>query len=150
MRRQRGCERTSETSAGHTNNVPTMMPLSSLRQTSDDWPVEPRSLETGILTARSLIRGEGCRSAVQVMSIGASESALCHEEFICEAEHVMTVDNEERIPEAQEEENFCWRRAATMATSRWQSTTLLRNRIWFSRQQPRDLNVTVERCTLIG
>ena len=38
--------------AGHTLNVPVTMASSSLRQTSDDWAVEPQSLGTGILVAR--------------------------------------------------------------------------------------------------
>ena len=55
--------------AGHTTNVPVTIALSSLRQTTGDWAVEPRSLGIGILTARTPMRDEGRRSAVQVMNV---------------------------------------------------------------------------------
>ena len=68
--------------AGHTVSVPVTMALSSLRQKSDGWAVEPRSLGTGILAAKSLMRDEGRRSAVQVMNVGESDFALRHGEYI--------------------------------------------------------------------
>ena len=49
-------------SAGHTTNMPVTMALSSLRLTTGDWAVEPRSLGIGILAARTLMRDEGRRS----------------------------------------------------------------------------------------
>ena len=49
--------------AGHAVNVPVTLALSSLRQTSGDWAVEPRSLGIGIFAARTLMRDEGRRSA---------------------------------------------------------------------------------------
>ena len=52
--------------------------------------------------------GERRRSDVQVMNVGDSEFALCQGEFSGEAEHVMTVDNEERMAEAPEEEICCF------------------------------------------
>ena len=96
------------------------------------------------------MRGEGRQSVVQVMIVGDREFALCNGEFVGEAEHVVTVNNEERTPEAPEEENLFWRTATTMSTSRWQSTSFLRNWIWVSRQQERDSSVTVEWCTSFG
>ena len=50
-------------SSGHTNNVSVTMALSTLRRTSGDRAVEPRSLGTGILAARTLMRDEERRSA---------------------------------------------------------------------------------------
>ena len=50
-------------------NVPVTMAFSSLRQTSGDWAVEPRSLGTGTFSARTLIMDTGRRSAVQVMNV---------------------------------------------------------------------------------
>ena len=44
--------------------LPVTMALSLLRPTSDEWAVEPRSLETGILAARTLMGDEGHHSAV--------------------------------------------------------------------------------------
>ena len=41
---------------GHAINVLVTMALSSLRQTSEDWAVEPRSLGTEVLAARTLMR----------------------------------------------------------------------------------------------
>ena len=81
--------------AGHAINVPVTMALSSLRPTSKDWDVEPRSLGTGILAARTMMRDEGYRSAAQVMNVGKKDFFLRHGEFIGEAEQVTTVENEE-------------------------------------------------------
>ena len=81
--------------AGHAVNVPMILALSSLRQTSGDWAVEPRSLGIGILAAQTLMRDEGCRSAVQVMNVGESDFFLRQGELVSEAEQVTTVDGEE-------------------------------------------------------
>ena len=69
--------------AGHTTNVPMTMAFTSLHQTSGE--VEPRSLGTGILAARTLMRDEGRRSAVQVMNVGEKDFVLRRGEFIGEA-----------------------------------------------------------------
>ena len=74
--------------AGHTTNAPVTMALTSLRQTSGDWAIEPRSLGTGILAARTLMRDEGRRSTVQVMKLGEKDFVLRRGEFIGEAEQV--------------------------------------------------------------
>ena len=71
--------------AGHAINVPVTMALWSLRQTSADWTVEPRSLGTGKLAARTLMRDEGRCSAVQVMNVGEKDFVISHGEFIGEA-----------------------------------------------------------------
>ena len=81
--------------AGHTINVPVTMALSSLRQTSGFWAVEPRSLGTGILTAGTLMRNEGRRSAVQMMNVGERNFVLRHGEYIGEAEQITTVDSDQ-------------------------------------------------------
>ena len=62
--------------AGHTTNVPVTMAFSSLRQTTGDWAVEPRSLGIGISAARTLMRDEGRRSAVQVISVSNDDFVL--------------------------------------------------------------------------
>ena len=61
--------------AGHTTSVPVTMTLSTLRQASGDWAVEPRSLGTGLLAARTLMRDEGRRSTIQVTIV--SEEDFC-------------------------------------------------------------------------
>ena len=89
----------------HAINVPVTMALLSLHPTSDDWAVEPRSLGTGLVAARTQMRDEGRHSAVQVMNIGEKDFVLCHGEFIGEAEQVITVENEEaasRPPDREE------------------------------------------------
>ena len=84
--------------AGHAINVPVTMALSSLGQTSEeDWAVDPRSLGIGVLAARTLMRYEGRRWAVQVMSVGEKDFVIQQGEFIGEAEPVTAVDNGERI-----------------------------------------------------
>ena len=88
--------------AGHAINVPVTMALSSLRPTSKDWAVEPRSLAMGILAARTLMRDEERRSAVQVMNVGVKDFVLRQGEFIGEAEPVTTVGNGERIAKPSE------------------------------------------------
>ena len=88
--------------AGQAINVPVTMALSSLRQTSDDWAVEPRSLGIRILAARTLMRDEGRRSAVQVMNVCDSDFVLCQGDFI--GKPVTTMDNVERKPRALEGE----------------------------------------------
>ena len=121
--------------AGNTINVPVTMALSTLRQTSCDWDVEPWALGTRILDAKTLMRDEGRHSAVQVMNVGVKDFVLRHGEYIGEAEQVTTVDNEEITSRPLEGEdvsrrrrrfiqedlsrNQLWRRAATMHTSRW-------------------------------
>ena len=98
--------------AGHTINVPVTMDLSSLRQTSGDWAVKPRSrsLGTGILAASSLMMDEGRRLAVQVMNVGERGFILRHGEYIGEAEQVTTVDNEEQPRGRPKERMFSRRR----------------------------------------
>ena len=81
--------------AGHTTHVSVTMALSTLRQTSGDWAVEPRSLGTGILAARTLMRDEGRRSAIQVMNVSEDDFVLRRSEFIGEAEQVTAAVNEE-------------------------------------------------------
>ena len=81
--------------AGNTTNVPVTMALSPLRHASGDWAVEPRSLGTGILAARTLMRDEGRRSAIQVMNVSEDDFVLRRGEFIDEAEQVTAADNEE-------------------------------------------------------
>ena len=62
---------------------PTMtMALSSLRQTTGDWAVKPRSLGIGILVARTLMTDEGRRSAVQVMNLSKEDFVLGRGEFL--------------------------------------------------------------------
>ena len=80
--------------AGHITNMPVTMALSTLRQTFGDWAVEPRSLGTGILAARTLMRDEGRRSAIQVMNASEEDFVLHRGEFIGEAEKVTAADNE--------------------------------------------------------
>ena len=94
--------------AGHTTNVPMTMALSSLRQTTGDWAVEPRSLGIGILAARTLMRDEERRSAVQVMNVSKKDFVLGRREFIGEAEQVTAADNE----------GTAWR-AGMLSISRW-------------------------------
>ena len=62
--------------AGHTTSVPVTMTLSTLRQASGDWVVEPRSLGTELLAARNLMRDEGRRSAIQVMNVSEEDFVL--------------------------------------------------------------------------
>ena len=88
--------------ACHAIYVPVTMALSLLRQTSEDWAVEPRSLVVGVLAARTLMRDEGRRSAVQVMNVGEKDFVLRQEEFIGEAEPVTTLNNGERIAKPHE------------------------------------------------
>ena len=71
--------------AGHATNVPVTMALSSIRQTTGDWAVESRSLGIGILAARTLMRDEGWRSAVQVMNVSKEDFVLGRGKFIGEA-----------------------------------------------------------------
>ena len=80
---------------GHVMNVPVTMALSSLRPTSNNWAMEPRSLGTGILDARILMRDKGHRSAVRVMNVGESDFVLRHRKFNGEAERVTTLENKE-------------------------------------------------------
>ena len=68
--------------AGHAINVQVTMALSLLRQTSENWAVEPRSLGIGVLAARILMRDEGRRSAVQVMNVDEKDFVLRQGEFI--------------------------------------------------------------------
>ena len=81
--------------AGHTTSIPVIMALSTLRQTAGDWAVEPRSLGTGILAARTLMRDEGRRSAIQVMNTSEVDFLRRRGEFIGEAEQVTAVVDEE-------------------------------------------------------
>ena len=93
------------------------MALSSLRPTSDDWAMEPRSLETGILAVTTLMRDEGRHSAVQVMNVLERDFVLHHGEFIGEAEQVTTVKNEEAASRPSDrEEDFS--EEATVPTGR--------------------------------
>ena len=101
--------------AGHAINVPVTLALSSLRQTSGDWAVEPRSLGIGILAARTLMRGEGRRSAVQVMNVGESDFVLRQGEFVGEAEQVVTIDGEETATKQPEDEETLSKEAAVSA-----------------------------------
>ena len=80
--------------AGPATNVPLTMALSSIRQTTGDWFVEPRSLGIGILPARTLMRVEGRRSAVQVINMNQEDFVIGRGEFIGEAEQVAAADNE--------------------------------------------------------
>ena len=80
--------------AGHTTNLPVTMALSTLRQTSGNWAVQQRSLGTGILAARTLMRDDGRRSAIQVMNVSEEDFVLRRGEFIGEAEQVTAADNE--------------------------------------------------------
>ena len=64
--------------------------------------MEPRSLEIGVLAARTLMRDEGRRSAVQVTNVGEKDLVLRQGEFIGEAEPVTTVNNGERIAKPRE------------------------------------------------
>ena len=80
--------------AGHATNVPVTMALSSLRQTTGDWAVEPRSLGIGILAAGTLMRDDGRRSAVHVINVSQEDFVLGQGEFIGEAEQVTAADNE--------------------------------------------------------
>ena len=79
--------------AGHISNVPVTMYVTTLRHTSRDWAVEPRSLGTGILAARTLMRDEGSRLAVQVINMGEKDFDLRRGEFIGEAEQVTAADD---------------------------------------------------------
>ena len=91
-------------SAGHTSNVSVTMAVSSLHQMSDNWAVEAQSTGTEISAARTSMRAEGSRSAVQATNISDSDFVLRHGEFIGEAEQVTMVDNEEKTLKASEEE----------------------------------------------
>ena len=91
-------------SAGHAINVLVTLALSSLRQTSGDWAVEPRSLGIEILVARILMRDEGGRSADHVMKVGESDFVLRQGDFVGEAEQVATVDGEETTTKQPEDE----------------------------------------------
>ena len=95
--------------AGHAINVPVTVALSLLRQTSGDWAVEPWSLGTGILAARTL-RGEGRRSAVLVINVGERDFILRQGEVIGEAEQVTTVDSGEKNTRQPEGEGCSQRR----------------------------------------
>ena len=79
--------------AGHTTNGPVTMALSSLRSTSGDWAVEPRSLGAGVLAARTLMRDEGRRSAVQVLNVSNEDYVVGRGEFFGEAEQVTAAGN---------------------------------------------------------
>ena len=97
--------------------------------------MEPRSMGIGVLANRTVMRDEGCRSAVQVMNVGEKDFVLRQGEFIGKAEPVTTVDNGERIAKPpvgadvlSEEAEVGKERhvieldrgnVATMATSRW-------------------------------
>ena len=100
------------------------MAISSLRKMPDDWAVEPRSLGTGILAARTLTRDEGRRSALQAMNVRDSDFVLRHGEVIGEAELVTTGDNEEGTPKAPEEEEVFLEEAAVSAERPLQESVL--------------------------
>ena len=97
--------------AGNTINVPVTMALSSLRQTSGDWVMEPRSLGIRILAARTLMRDEERRLAVQVMK-GKRDFVLRHGELIGEAKQVTTLDNEKITSRPFEGEDVISEKAA--------------------------------------
>ena len=80
--------------SGHTTSVLVTMSLSTLRQTAGDWAVEPRSLGTGILAARTLMRDEGRRSAIKVMNMREVDFLLRRGEFIGQAEQVTAAVDE--------------------------------------------------------
>ena len=98
--RRRRIYAVESTEHGHSswphNHVSVTMVLSSLGQMLDDWAVAPRSLGTGILAARTLMRDKGHRSAVQVINVNETDFVLSHGVYIDEAEQVTTVNNEER------------------------------------------------------
>ena len=101
--------------AGHATNVPVTLALSSLRQTSGDWAVEPRSLGIGILAARTLMRDEGRRSAVQVINVGESDFVLRQEEYVGEDEQIASIDGEETTTKQPEDEEAHSKKAAVSA-----------------------------------
>ena len=101
--------------AGHATNVPVTVALSSLRQTSGDWAVEPRSLGIGILAAPTLMRDEGRRSAVQMINVGESDFILRQGEYVGEAEQVATIDGEETTTKQPEDEETLSEEAAVSA-----------------------------------
>ena len=80
--------------AGRATNGPVTMALSSLRQTTGDWAVKPRSLGIGILAACTQMKYEGWRSAIQVMNVSKEDFILGRAEFIGEAEQIAAADNE--------------------------------------------------------
>ena len=113
--------------AGHTINVPMIVALSSLLQTSGDWAVEPRSLGTRILAARTLMRDEGRQSAVQVMNVGERDFVL-RQGVYREAEQVTTVDSGEKNARQPEGEGVLSEEAVVLTARPAEETDLLESR----------------------
>jgi hypothetical protein len=62
--------------AGHHTNVPVNVAWPDLRPMSGNWAVEAKSINQGILAARTLINENAFSSAVQVMNISKQDFVL--------------------------------------------------------------------------